>query len=265
MLSQEEKNLVKSLAHRHGYSQVFFLASEEVTVGSSAARHGANSGSAPQLQQRIESPDLRAPFWLRPGTSDTAVFEAVFLGRQYDFPLEHVPRVIVDGGANIGFASLVFAHRFPDAKILAVEPVLGNFELLKRNTAAYPTIEPIHAAIWSSEGRLSVTDPGLGAWGFQVQENAANEAESCAAVSIRNLLDRSGYDEIDLLKLDIEGAEEEVFSRGYEDWINRVKVLVIETHEHIRRGSSKPFEEAVAKFPFSMRLQWGELHILIRE
>jgi FkbM family methyltransferase len=137
--------------------------------------------------------------------------------------------------------------------------------MLKRNTAAYPVVEPVHAAIWPEAGWLGVADLGLGAWGFQVHADPAAGAERCPAISILDLLDKAGSAEIDLLKLDIEGAEEELFSRGYEAWLERVNTIVIETHEHVRRGSSAPFERAMASGRFSRRFQWGELHVLTRE
>jgi FkbM family methyltransferase len=268
MFSEEERQLIKSLADRHGYSQVIFLAEEDGGEGSAHTPAPENGGAArrsPGKMYRFDLPELRAPIWLRQASTDAATFEQVFLHKQYHFPMPQQPRVIIDGGANIGLASIAFALRFPGAKIIAVEPAESNFEMLTRNTAAYPSITPVHAAIWPERGWLGVADPGLGQWGIQVHADPAAGAERCPAIPIRDLLDKAGSAEIDLLKLDIEGAEEELFSREYEEWIERVNMIVIETHEHIRHGSSAPFERAMASGRFTRRYAWGELHVLTRE
>jgi hypothetical protein len=48
--------------------------------------------------------------------------------------------------------------------------------------------------------------------------------------TIATLLAQSRFDAIDLLKLDIEGAEEQIFSATDTAWLDHVRVLVIETH-----------------------------------
>ena len=58
-------------------------------------------------------------------------------GKEYDFAVDR-PSVIIDAGANIGLASIWFASKFPEARILAIEPEKSNYELLVRN------VEPLH-------------------------------------------------------------------------------------------------------------------------
>ena len=91
----------------------------------------------------VVPPGVRHPVTLRLKTSDISTYEQVFGNDEYDFSLNNPPRVIVDGGANIGLASIYFANRYPDAKIIAIEPEASNFSLLQRNVAAYPQITPI--------------------------------------------------------------------------------------------------------------------------
>src|SRR5580765_7364718 len=74
----------------------------------------------------IQMPGYRAPLWLRnwrEDPSDISVFEKVFLQHEYDHPLGNIdPKVIVDGGAFIGCTAAFFAHKYPAAKIIAIEP-----------------------------------------------------------------------------------------------------------------------------------------------
>src|SRR5882762_5838444 len=96
---------------------------------------------------QIRLPGLRHPLWSRPGTSDVETFEEVFLQRQYEPPFDNfAPSHIIDLGANIGFASVYFASRWPNAQILAIEPAHGNIELLKKNVLPWGNIKVIQAA-----------------------------------------------------------------------------------------------------------------------
>ena len=122
----------------------------------------------------VRLPRLAHPLWVRPGSADAATFDAVFVAHEYALPLgDFAPRHILDLGANVGFASVLFATRWPDAAILAVEPEPRNVGLLERNTGAYPKINALHAAVFgvmnfeaakraiSRQGYVVYTSPGV--------------------------------------------------------------------------------------------------------
>ena len=69
----------------------------------------------------------------------------------------------------------------------------------------------------------------------------------------------------DILKIDVEGAEKEIFSKNYESWLGKVNVIMIELHDHIRGGCAKTFYSATDKFNFKKVLQKGNLVIVVRE
>src|SRR5690349_12598508 len=69
--------------------------------------------------------------FLRPSTTDRKVFREIFLFNAYGFQIDP-PKIIVDGGANIGLSSIFFATRFPAAKIYAIEPEQTNFDVLMK-------------------------------------------------------------------------------------------------------------------------------------
>jgi tRNA G46 methylase TrmB len=106
---------------------------------------------------------------LRIPSSDAPTYRQVFIKREYDVSVKQDPKVILDAGANIGLASIYFANRFPDAKIIALEPEESNFSLLKKNVLPYKNIIPIHAALWNKNEEISLVDPGLGNWGFMTE------------------------------------------------------------------------------------------------
>jgi len=207
-----------------------------------------------QAEVRLSRPFLSHPFWLRLPSSDLIVFRQLFGDREYRFPVAWPPRVIVDAGANIGLAALYFAHAFPRARVIAVEPAQSNVGLLQRNVAAYPSIEVVQAALWKENAELDLVDPGWGDWGFRTREHAS-EAGAAAAGATRRvrgmtvdaLFDSCNVDHVDILKMDIEGAEVEVFEHA-ESWIRRVGMIVIELHDRVRPGCREAVSRAAAGF-----------------
>ena len=80
------------------------------------------------------------PVVIRKGTTDIEVFKAIFVRRNYRFPVDIKPKLIIDGGAYVGYSSLYFSLKYPQAIIIAVEPDNSNFEMLEKNTINFPNI-----------------------------------------------------------------------------------------------------------------------------
>ena len=97
-----------------------------------------------------------SPVYLRVLLTDVMVYEQIFLKKEYHFEVNKEPEFIIDAGANIGFASVYFANKFPKARILAIEPEKDNFEILVKNAAPYPNIEPLRGALWGEKEELEV-------------------------------------------------------------------------------------------------------------
>ncbi len=213
-------------------------------------------------KEAISLPDYAGPVYLRPGTADLTTFREIFLREEYNLtlPASFHPRVIIDAGANIGFTSLFFAHQYPEVIIYSLEPEPDNFTLLRKNAAAYPTIKPIHAAVWHRDGVLKVTDQGYGLRGFMVEETA-EAAEAIPAITIPMLIKQHRIGIIDILKMDIEGSEKEVFS-GDTSWLATTRCLVIELHDRMKPGCSDSVFGALRNFNFSESRK-GENHVFI--
>lgn len=206
--------------------------------------------------------DVRHPFWLRMWSSDVSTYKQIFVKEEYKFPLSQQPDVIVDAGANIGLATIYFANKFPQAKIIAIEPQLSNYKLLRENVAPYPNVIPVQAALWHEDGSVNIVDPGRGHWGFMAEaaeRDSQSESESesktefgefchaVEAISVDKLLSDFELEKIDIFKIDIEGAEKEVFTQT-SSWIEKVRVLIVELHERIKPGCHRNFYNAVRGF-----------------
>jgi FkbM family methyltransferase len=184
---------------------------------------------------------------LRLRTSDLCAYKDVLVckDKQYDPGMpDFSPKIIVDAGANIGMASICFARRYPLATIIAIEPEPSNFTALLRNISPYSSITPVEAALWKEDGEVGLgTSYAHPKGAFQVVDSGPTRVR---AVTIRTLMRENGINLIDLLKLDIEGAEKEVFEAC--DWIETVRVIAIELHDRIKPGCRAAVRAAARTF-----------------
>jgi FkbM family methyltransferase len=175
-------------------------------------------------------PGVRTPLLCRTFGSDRWVVRGVFGEQQYDIALQDPPELIIDAGANVGYASVYFANKYPNAHIIAIEPDPENCALFHRNCAAYRNVELIQGALWTSRTDLIIENCADESWAFRVVETPASTNNSFKGFTVADILRHSGKQHIDLLKLDIEGSEEQLFSSDYESWIGHVKNMMIELH-----------------------------------
>lgn len=225
---------------------------------------------APGLQRlfrrRVWPKTSRYPLVYRPGSSDLKVYQQIFVEREYR-ALDHVHTdgLILDCGANVGYSAAYFLSRYPKATVIAVEPDAANFELLRRNTAAFgKRIRTIKAGVWSRPCGLKVVHAGAGVeWGITVRECRADQGETAdvEAVDIATLLKDSGFDRISILKMDIERSELEVFRAGCSQWLDRCDAIAIELHGP---DCEVRFREAVSDQGFRFGSS-GELTICTRD
>ena len=197
----------------------------------------------------IRRNDTVYPISLRVPSSDLDAYEQIFLQEQYKFETTKQPSVIIDAGANVGLASIYFANRFPSARIFAIECERSNFEVLKLNAEPYKNITPIHAALWGSDGEIQIVDPGLGQWGFMtaVKTVDSEASSSVRALSLNSIMREHHISHIDILKIDIEGAEFEVFNAS-SVWIDAVDMIIAELHDRLKPGCEQSFANATPKF-----------------
>jgi FkbM family methyltransferase len=197
------------------------------------------------LGKKIKLPKIKYPIYIRPGTTDASVFLQIFANDEYDIHFND-PKVIIDGGANIGLFTILMKNKYPTSKVICVEPDSENFELLKKNTSGYNNVYYEKSGVWDKVTKLRVFDRyDTGKWGMVVEEDLING--SIPAISIKGIMEKYGIEKIDILKLDIETSEKKVFSNGYTEWLPYVKTVVIELHDRIEEGCSKPFFEAINK------------------
>ncbi len=165
-------------------------------------------GTAPvTIELQLDGPKA---FSYRPGTTDLLVLEQVFLDGEYDFdPVDPAAvEYIVDLGSNIGVTALLWAERFPRARMILVEPDPENFALLERNTAGFrDRCMLVNAAIAARSGTMSFFRSAREYSHSTVKTDDAVSEIRVRAVTLPELLRAARFPRIDLLKMDIEGGE----------------------------------------------------------
>lgn len=152
--------------------------------------------------------------------------------------------LIIDCGSNRGFTINYFLRLFPHSRIIAVEPDNKNVELAKRNNS-HGDIVFLKACIGSESGRATITDPNQGHWAFRTK---VCQQGDLPVITINQLLEESDDLLPLLIKIDIEGFEENLFSCNTE-WFDRFPLLIIELHDWMLPGksTSRPFLSEMGK------------------
>lgn len=190
-----------------------------------------------RLSVRTCSPDMVIAFWCLEGNEFKILKEL----------LRNV-KAIIDGGSYIGISALALANMFPGGRIFAIEPDPENYDLLVRNTADAPNIIPINGALVAESGRVTLFDPQNGEWAFStLSEVGGVKRAEIPGLSVADLMKEFELDRVDVLKLDVEGAEKAILENS-NDWIESVAVIYAELHERLVPGTSRAFFRATEGF-----------------
>lgn len=183
------------------------------------------------------------------------MFDQAFLHDDYKIDIPFKPEVIIDAGANIGLFSILMKNRFPETKVICIEQDKENCEVLKRNLSPYNNLEIVNAGLWNSVTKLNVLDKYKAGYSAMVVEEDAINGE-VDAVTIDSLMKTYELEQVDILKIDIETSEKELFLKNYEQWLPKVRVIIIELHDWLKPGCSKVFfgaiNQTVKKYSYSV-------------
>jgi FkbM family methyltransferase len=183
--------------------------------------------------------------YLRKKTYDAEVFDQVFISRQYNFDIKEEVKVIVDLGGNNGMSALFFHKKYPHAIIYVLEPDKDNFAALKKQTAGIDNIISFNKAIWKEDGTVSL-DSG-DSWAIKIDlQSGKNLVES---ITMNTLMSSCQIANIDLLKIDIEGAEKELFENDT-SFLSSTRIMVIELHDWMKKGCAKSFFRALNNYDY---------------
>ena len=153
--------------------------------------------------------------------------DEIFKKQIYLFETKKENPLIIDCGANIGLSVIYFKKLFPESKIIAFEPDKQLFSILKKNVENYNDIKLFDKAVWINDGTIDFQEEG----GFSGRIPKIGDTKNIVKVSslrLKNIINQP----IDMLKIDIEGAEYEVI-KDCADVLHFVDKIFIEYHSHI--------------------------------
>lgn len=179
--------------------------------------------------------DLR----IRTGTSDALFLREALLNgfdfREYQVPVAIRPRTILDIGANSGIVSVILKQKYPEARLFAFEPMPENYALLEYNLKGFEDALalPFGLGMETTEREYFDSDDprNLGGGGFyptpsQVHHNRGK----LRIVSCTEALDQHHIHDVDLIKIDTEGAEYEILTSFPVKVLSKVTAIVGELH-----------------------------------
>lgn len=172
------------------------------------------------------------------GLSFALQFEAIVQHETCRFVAGRADPYILDCGANIGVTLWYWKRLYPSARVVAFEPDPHLFQVLSANAGALGLrdVELVERAVWVCDGELPFWLEGADGGrliGGRLNTDDARYTEPrrvVRAVRLRDWL----VDDVDLLKVDIEGAEVDVLL-DCADRLTRVRTLLVEYHSFADR------------------------------
>lgn len=166
----------------------------------------------------------------------------------YTSPGFYKPRdgdAILDLGANVGLFSRWVLHQAPRAQIVAFEPFPENVAMLRRNVAGHGsrvTVYPFAVGGRSGESMMTEEDGSI-----SHRLGASGSGPTVKVVTLSEALDLSHSAAVDLVKMDIEDSEHDIFAEPLAPKVlRRVKHFAIEYHDILRPGTLQLLRERLA-------------------
>jgi FkbM family methyltransferase len=181
---------------------------------------------------------------VRKYTRDLLVFEGFFIFDDYQKFIKQIQekkieiKYIIDAGANIGCATLYLHSYFPEATIVCIEPEKTNFDLLCQNIKLNNIQNKVYCvqkALWNELKELELRRVDYSHDGFHVMTEGITH-EIIDKVSTCTIPELCKENQIDILKIDIEGAEKALFTdqKHLQEFLPQTQSIIMEVHqEHI--------------------------------
>lgn len=200
-------------------------------------------------------------FIARAGTTDYA--EIIINNADSEYPSTFFPSnqspIILDVGANIGETSLFIYKKLFDINptIYALEPNPYNFPYLLKNIKINKAnnIKPFRIALTGKSGIASLNFNGLnydGGFIKGVGNKTWSKSEKVLTTSLEDFCRENLIENIDLLKMDIEGSEYTVFNSSLDFIKAHVKSIFVELHNLDKKNNYKIFKKKITKQGFAL-------------
>ena len=154
----------------------------------------------------------------------------LFVDEIYKSKFKNTHPLILDCGSNVGLSIIYFKQKFPDARVVGFEPDSMIFNMMKINLAKFDfkDVQIHNKAVWTSEGELTFN--ASGALGGALDTSGGSVlGGNIVTVGTLRLRDFLVDNHVELLKIDVEGAEFEILDDCL-DALHNVENIFIEYH-----------------------------------
>ncbi len=181
-------------------------------------------------------------------SSDYDMVNQVLVQQEYHTALSYFlhkgrnPKRIIDAGSNIGAFSIYVKHLFPDAKICCIEPDKDNFKILQSNLRTFQedgTVRLYQAGLMAESGLNLVVSNSFRDGSHCAKQVAVSELIcDVKSISMIEILKENNWNQLDFLKIDIEGAETFLIDPHVDlSFLSKTKVIAIEIHDETNSRS----------------------------
>jgi FkbM family methyltransferase len=169
--------------------------------------------------------NLQYPILVRPETMDADIIISNIVREEYgQFEPSSEPLWMIDAGAYIGDTASFFLSRFPKLRVVALEPSPPSYEAATSNLRPYmERVTLLRKGLWGSNKTLNLR----GTWAGATIEEIGEQIE---CVTIPSIIEEFDIPRVNILKMDVEGAETDVFSASDLNWLKKVDLLLVEIH-----------------------------------
>ncbi len=186
---------------------------------------------------------------------DVLTIQEIYVENQYHIPLKN-PKVIIDVGANIGTFSILMALRYPNTKILAYEPCPSTFKLLAHNTKInnIKSITAFCLGVAATKGKINFFVSKASGLGSLFPTGRFFKKTSIHTDTLNNIFIQHDIKKCDLLKLDCEGAEYEIFFSIPPSLLKKIDNIVLEYHDHLTKHNHHQLIKFLRSQGYSVRV-----------
>jgi FkbM family methyltransferase len=182
------------------------------------------------------------------GSGELSVLRSVFVQHEYEARGE--PNVIFDLGANVGFVSVFYRRAYPLARIVAVEADSRTYDRLVRNVEGLG-VTTFHRAAAGSDGQVAFfSHPSSSLRSSTLQRFSGDIEERVQSSTMRTLMHDAGVERVDLLKLDIEGAEFDLLATAP---LEAIAEIVGELHYDLGKVDEAHIRALLTDFELELR------------
>lgn len=214
-------------------------------------------GRGPGSRMSVSKDGIRASFYVRKGSADVITVLETWLLGEYSRPELRPGSVVFDIGANIGTFSVYAAKRVGrTGRVFAYEPDPENYELLLKNLRLNEArnVVPVRKAVWGRKGRIEFCSCSHGSISSAVGGGIGKRI-AVEATTLPDELRARRIGKIDLLKVDIEGGEYELFESFPPGFLEkRVSKIILEYHnDRVKGKSGRTLEKLLGRRGFRVR------------